>query len=46
MRRNLLGVLQRATVLKVSRNPRRAKSMATGGVATVSHVKPYRWHLQ
>ena len=51
MRRNLLGVLQRATVLQISRNPGRAKSVAAGGVGKggcfgpplyhVKHVTPY-----
>ena len=32
MRRNLLGVLQRAAVLQIDGNSGRLKSMATGGV--------------
>jgi hypothetical protein len=40
-----LGVLQRAAVLQIGRSSGGAKGVTTGGIATVSHVEPYRRHI-
>jgi hypothetical protein len=46
VRRNLLGVLECATVLKISRNTSCAKSMAAGGVGEAGSFSPPFDHVK
>jgi len=46
MRRNLLGMFERATVLKISRNPSRAKSMTAGGIGKGGSLGAAFYHVK
>ncbi len=46
MRRDLLGVLERAAVLQIGGNPGRPKSMATGGVGQGGALGPPLDHVK